>query len=374
MKVCVVNNFPPYSGVGRVTYDFWRELNKRKDITADLYCTHAMTQEEFTHKENEGVEFLHKFPYIGNEYLSRFHIYFLDKYKLPKGYDIYHYSNHMLSFMLGHQKNEVVTLFDVIQLKQQVNVDMGNKILSLAYDWFLKKSVKKTTLADAVINVSEYTRRESVELLNLENSKTHVVHCGINHNVFYPRNKNVCKKELNLPQDKKIVLHVGSEIDRKNLPRILEAFSMLDAGAIFVRVGDKTKNIEDVINKLGIKDKVIYRESHFEEEVAKYYSAADVHVFPSLEEGFGLPSLEAMACGCPNITSNIGAMAEIGGTGAILVNPYSVDEIYSAIKKVLNFSSEEKQVRIDKGLKRASVFTSKNYTDGVVKIYQGLLN
>jgi glycosyltransferase involved in cell wall biosynthesis len=374
MKICIINNFPPYSGVGRVTYEFWRDIQKIEGVQADLYCTHAMTDEELEHEENKDVKFLHNFTYKGNEYLSRFHIYFLDRYKLPKGYDIYHFSNHMLSFMINKKWLSVVTVFDVLQLFNHQDKDLNTSLINKVYNWLIRKSVKNSAKADALICVSKYTQQETIKLIGVDPHKTYVVHTGLDLNLFSPKDKYEARKELNLPIDKNIVLHVGSEIPRKNVDTILKSISKCDENTVLVRVGTKSEKITSLINELDIKGRVINRESFIKEDVAKYYSAADVMAFPSFAEGFGLPIIEAMACGCPVITSNFGAMKEIAGNGALLINPNNTDELTNAIKRIFSLNENEKASIVKKGLKRASSFTSENYTKEVINVYRKLLN
>jgi glycosyltransferase involved in cell wall biosynthesis len=183
-----------------------------------------------------------------------------------------------------------------------------------------------------------------------------------------------CRKELDLPLDKKIILHVGSEIVRKNVESLVKAFAQMKEDAVLVRVGTKDSDeVKRLVDELGIKEKVIYRESFFPEEVAKYYSAADVYAFPSLGEGFGLPIIEAMACGCPVITTNYGAMKEVAGDGAILIDPKNIEELAESIEKLLSFNEQDRQEIIGKGLERAKNFTSENFTNQVLEIYKMLL-
>lgn len=368
MKVCLINNFPPYSGAGRVTYKLWEALKKNKEIKADLYCTHAMTKDEFKWKQNRGVRFWHSFAYKDHENLSRFFIYFIDRFRIPRGYDVYHICNQMIAFMSGFRRPTVVTLFDVIQL-QKDNDKLGGPLISRIYSWLIRRSVKSMTKADAVICISEYSKQEACRLLKLDPQKVTVIYSGINHDVFKVQDKLACRRQLKLPIDKKIILHVGSEIARKNVVRLVEAFAQSKSEAVFVRLGPKSKEVEETIDRLKINQRVIYRESFFEDEVAKYYAAADVLVFPSLEEGFGLPIIEAMACGCPVITSNCGAMKEVAQNSAILVNPTRTDEIRMAIEKVLQSNLGEINVYRQKGIRRARYFNWQKYSHEVVKVY-----
>src|SRR5205823_2035716 len=109
-----------------------------------------------------------------------------------------------------------------------------------------------------------------------------------------------------------------------------------------------------------------------DEERALLYSAADVLLYPSLYEGFGLPILEAMACGCPVITSNISSMPEVAGNAALYVNPLSIDDIKSKIKMLVGDDSLKKEL-ITKGLDRSKNFSWQKCVDETVQVYQEVL-
>ncbi|MCM8764174.1 MAG: glycosyltransferase family 4 protein, partial [Candidatus Omnitrophica bacterium] len=109
------------------------------------------------------------------------------------------------------------------------------------------------------------------------------------------------------------------------------------------------------------------------EQLACLYNGAEAFVFPSLYEGFGLPVLEAMACGCPVITSNVSALPEVAGNAAILVNPYSIEQLVEAMEKVLqNFYTRER-MRME-GLKRAKDFSWEKSARQMIEVYHMAMN
>lgn len=378
MKICLINNFPPYSGAGRVTYAMWKYLKRRSDLEVDFYCTHAMKKDELLLPENSGVKFIHNFTYDQNENLSRFLIYFIDRFRIPKGYDIYHIGNQMIGFLIGNNKPNVVTLFDVLQFKYDDK--LGNNIISYLYNFLIRKSVANLKNADAILSISNYSKKEAINLLKIDPNKIHVIYCGVDKNVFKKYDRIKARNKLKLPLNKKIVLHVGSEIPRKNVAKLIDAFGLYlekykkENNTVMVRLGSGSKNIKDKISERKLEKMVIYRESILQNETALYYSAADVLILPSIEEGFGLPIVEAMACECPVITSNCGAMKEVAGTAAILVNPNRIQDIAKKIHKALSLNSKEKQILIDRGNNRVKIFSWEKYTDKVVSIYYSLLN
>jgi glycosyltransferase involved in cell wall biosynthesis len=102
------------------------------------------------------------------------------------------------------------------------------------------------------------------------------------------------------------------------------------------------------------------------------YSLADVFAYPSTYEGFGLPVLEAMRCGCPVVTSNVTSIPEIAGDAAIFVNPLEIDDIAEAVKTVANSESRRNDL-IQKGLTHVQPFTWENCANKTLKVYEGLL-
>lgn len=153
---------------------------------------------------------------------------------------------------------------------------------------------------------------------------------------------------------------------------IIEVFSMLKKdfpNLKLVKIGNSTDELNNIINKLKIKNDIIFTNHLDEEEISKYYSHAKLLLFPSLEEGFGLPIIEAMACGCPVVTSNRNPMKEITADTQVLCNPESINDMYLKCKKVLN--SKEIQEKMSKrGIKRANYFSWKKTTLNIKNVMQ----
>lgn len=155
------------------------------------------------------------------------------------------------------------------------------------------------------------------------------------------------KKKYKLPE--KFVLAIGGIGKRKNLERIKNA----------------SKDFDLVIS---LKDLQVD-----DEELPLLYSSAEALVYASLYEGFGLPVLEAMACGTPVITSNVSSMPEIAGGAAILVNPEKTDEIKRALGNVMNDQDLRNEL-IEKGEKRAKEFSWKKAAKETANVYESLVS
>ena len=220
--------------------------------------------------------------------------------------------------------------------------------------------------SDKLITISESTKKEMLEFYNFhESDKIQAVHLGVDAKFFNHSNKEYLRKILSELQLKhnfsRYLLYVGNNRPHKNLERVLIAFktvlSQIDFELKFLLVGRQLKNnldIDSLLMGLGLKENVISLELS-DEELNAVYSDAEAFVFCSLSEGFGLPVLEAMALGCPVITSNLSSMKEIAEGSALLVDPYSLKSIEESMLKLL-FDEDLKRELIEKGTERMHIY------------------
>jgi len=151
---------------------------------------------------------------------------------------------------------------------------------------------------------------------------------------------------------------------------LIQAYNIASTHFPLVIVGKRGWFYQEVFNEvrdLKIEDKVIFLNYLPAEDLPCLYNKAICFVYPSLYEGFGLPPLEAMACGCPVITSNISSLPEVVGDAAILVNPYKVDEIAVALKKILTNEILRQELR-KRGLVQAQKFSWGKTSEQILKI------
>lgn len=242
--------------------------------------------------------------------------------------------------------------------------------------------------ASRIIAVSEATKQDLVEKIGLNPKKIIVAHEGydkslyrklpidtivnrLNHYNLKPRLRRGSPSAANI-----YYLFVGTVQPRKNLERVIEAFAEISSkeNANLVIAGSKgwlSDEIYKLPKKLGIENQVKFLGYVQDEDLPALYAGATAFVYPSLFEGFGLPILEAQACGCPVITSSLSSMPEVVGSGAVLVNPYSVEEIAGAMKRVKREGERGKLVK--NGLKNVKRFSWEKCARETLEILQSAI-
>lgn len=189
--------------------------------------------------------------------------------------------------------------------------------------------------ATHIIAVSEATKQDLIKKVGIPKDKITVVYEGYNQELYRPIKGNKLSQTLKHyklePQN--YFLFVGTIQPRKNLERLIRAYAKTNVKAL-VLAGGKGWLSEDIYKlpkQLGIEDHVKFLGYVPDKDLPALYSGAIAFLFPSLFEGFGLPILEAFSCGCPVLTSNTSSLPEVAGNAALLVDPYSIEEIAQGI-------------------------------------------
>lgn len=267
----------------------------------------------------------------------------------------------------------VVTIHDLIHL-------IYPEYLPSKAAWFYAKFMFSHAgrRAKKVIAVSENTKRDTVELLNIPAEKIKVIYNGIDER-FKPINdkESIEKTKRKYGLSEKYILYAGLLKPHKNILRLIEAFPKLRRETQIkdklVLVGNKEfphyRAIKEKIKELDLENQILILGEVDSEDMTALYNGADVFVLPSLYEGFGLPPLEAMACGCPVITSNTSSLPEVVGDAGIMVDPCDMDGLAEAICKVLT-DEGLRQEMIKKGLARAKLFSWEKTAKETLKIYK----
>lgn len=283
--------------------------------------------------------------------------------------DVYHILDHSYGHLLwGLDGNRtVVTVHDVAPLY------FHGHFLSLSHlAWQI--AWKGAQRARWWITVSNFTRCEVLGFVNKKPMELIPIPEGVEPS-FHPLSegqKSVWRKKLSLGAEK-IVLHVGHCQPRKNMEKLLAALTLLSKWKTafhFIQVGGVfTPAQRRLIQDSGIEHHVRQMRRVTEGDLIRLYNIADVFVLPSLYEGFGLPALEAMACGTPVVAANTASLPEVVGTAALLVDPQSPQAIAEAIAHVLSDTALAMQMR-QQGLERARQFTWERTARETLAVYQ----
>jgi len=239
--------------------------------------------------------------------------------------------------------------------------------------YFEKYFFKNIVRSDCIITGSHYTKKEIIERLNFKEDKIKVIYHGINHALF----KVYTKPKVDFKLPNKFILTVGSIEPRKNLHGLLEAYNLLDTKIQdeyhLVLVGFKGWNNSEIMDLINVNsDKIHYLGFISDQELAYIYNLASLFVFPSFYEGFGLPPLEAMACGTPVVSSELTSMPEVCLDAVVYCDPYNKIDIKEKIELVLSDDSLQKNM-ISKGINRAKAFSWEKSAQEHMEVFQSIL-
>jgi glycosyltransferase involved in cell wall biosynthesis len=238
-------------------------------------------------------------------------------------------------------------VFTIHDLSHIYCPENSSPLIRLYYATVMKRACKR---AASILTVSEFTRRQIIEWSGVPPAKVFNVGCGIDP-AYQPGEESY---GLSFPY----LLCVSNRKRHKNEFRVVEAFARagLAEGIRLVFTGNPTTELVECIDRHRVTTTVHFVGPVSENKLPWLYRAAEALVFPSLYEGFGLPILEAMACGTPVVTANVTAMPEVAGGAALLVDPTSVEQIARAMEQIVSDSTLRQQLR-RKGLTRSAKFS-----------------
>jgi glycosyltransferase involved in cell wall biosynthesis len=225
---------------------------------------------------------------------------------------------------------------------------------------FAKKSIN-------IITDSEHAKQDIVKNWNIDPEKIEVIPLGIG-NRYKPVNDsdliNKVKSNFRLPD--KFILYLGNFKPHKNVSSLVKAFKTLGNRFLDFKlvlagpIDEHGERIKNLVSEMGLEERVVFTDTVKESDLPEaLISSAEIFVFPSLYEGFGLPPLEAMACGTPVIASNLTSVPEVVGDAGILVNPLDVESMGKAIAELIE-NPDKRKFLVEKGLERSRCFNEKN--------------
>jgi glycosyltransferase involved in cell wall biosynthesis len=363
-------------GVGQYSYNLARALSRidRKN-TYLLYPVfyHIFHREYKKAGLPEGGNFKVKFKHIP-EKMMRF-IWKAEPWPLTREFllgdvDLVHSTTFCVPGFRDGKKRLVVTVYDVSfithpECHMQANIDHC-----------LTGTREAVERADAIIAISKHTKKDLVEYFGAPEEKVTVTRLAAGGSFRRVEDANAAgeiRRKYGLPQG--FVLFLGSLEPRKNVKTLFRAYSMLpkkarDKARLVIAGGKGWLNndIKTQIEEFGISGQTCFTGYVAQEDLPAIYSMASVFVYPSLYEGFGLPILEAMGCGCPVITSNVSSMPEVAGDAGVLIDPFDAHALSKAIQEVL--ADEGLRARLSAaGIERAKQFSWEKTARETLEVY-----
>jgi glycosyltransferase involved in cell wall biosynthesis len=242
---------------------------------------------------------------------------------------------------------------------------------------FLKEVPEIIQCADAIITVSNWSKKDILKFFPIDSDKVFVTPLATDQK-YKPLDREWCRYmiEKKLSIKKPFILYIGGFSPRKNVRSLIMAFSRiyhdLNKDYVLVITGslrDEGNSLKELCDKLQISSQVVFTGFVEEDMLPLLYNGAELFVYPSFYEGFGLPPLEAMSCGTPVITSNVSSIPEVVGDAGILIDPYDTSNLMEALVNTLN--DEQLKERLSKdGLVRASQYSWKRTASETLSAYK----
>lgn len=264
----------------------------------------------------------------------------------------------------------VSMLYDVIPfLFPEV---LAQQPLSIRIGW--PRNFRKLRRSDGLIAISNATRDDAVRVLGIDPGRVKVIYPGIDHDLFSAARSGATdaieRVRLRYGIRCEFFIYVGDTDWRKNLPRLLTAFSGMPEEALLVIAGKRAQTDPRLAGQIGalhLEGRMVLPGFVPDEDLAPLYGSAVAMIYPSLYEGFGFPVAEAMACGCPVITSAVSSLPEVAGGAALLIDPASVEDIREKMQRLWDDHGERLRLA-GAGIDRAAHFTWEECAAGVLAV------
>ncbi len=372
LQPCLKNK----SGIGIYTYELAKLLQGKDNIELSGNIFNFLNRNDIS-KDIEGlnmnINLCTLFPYgVYRRVWNKVHI---NYNKLFNSHDeLYHFFNFIVPPNITGKV--ITTIHDMTYILYPETMDKKNlKRITNDIDYSVNRS-------DKIITVSESSKNDIIKYLNVQPSKIEIVYNGVDYerfNKFYAtEEKEEVKKKYSLPE--KYILYMGTLEPRKNIESIVEGFYILKQKyrddiklVIAGKKGWLFESIFNLVEQLKLTEDIIFTDYVDEKDKPLIYNMAEIFVFPSLYEGFGIPVLEAMASEVPVITSNVSSLPEVAGDAALLVAPKDKESIAEQMHKILSNENLRKEL-VHKGKIQCRKFTWQDSADRLYEIYKEVLN
>lgn len=266
----------------------------------------------------------------------------------------------MLPFLKAKNQKSVVTIHDLAFLLYPETFPAKDAFLHKLY---VREAITK---ADHLIAITEATKQDIIKFYKINPDKITVVYHGVDKDRF----RLMQEGEENLVADvkskynitKPYILYIGNVQPRKNIQGLIKAYQKLrkttDHNYQLVIAGAKAWLVEDVMKEIGddYREDIIFTGRFEDAELSPLLWGSDLFVLPSFYEGFGLPILEAMACGVPTVVSNTPSLVEVGGEASLSFDPHNIDDMAKVLDNIISNPDLRQKMRVQ-GLERVSEFS-----------------
>ncbi len=263
----------------------------------------------------------------------------------------------------------VLTVHDLFYIHDK-NVGAYNRAIGKLTEWSIPR-------AEKVITISEYSRQDILASCRIDPAQVVPIPLGIDKRFVPAEDQGGVREKLGITRS--YILYVGrTEDPRKNLSTLIDAYAALrkemameEQLVIAGRHGPGTELLFKKCAEHGLEDDILFPGIIHEKDLAPLLSGASLFVYASSFEGFGLPVIEAMACGAPVITSPVTSLPEVAGDAALMVTPGNVHELVQALKRALGDKSLRESLRL-KGMERAKLFDWESVARSTLRVYEDI--
>jgi glycosyltransferase involved in cell wall biosynthesis len=297
---------------------------------------------------------------------------------MTRTFKVLHITDHANAFLLRHlrYRRAIVTVHDLVPLLLATGRLHGPK-QSAKRRYLVHLSMTALSRSDVVVCVSQTTKHDLETLLGIESSKIIVIENMLFQTVgkLIPDKVDSLRRELGVQDQDKIILHIGSNIFRKNRINVIKVFCLLAFNRPNVRlmlVGPPLDKYEAKVVPAELINRIDIRQNISPVDISAVYAISHVMLFPSIYEGFGLPILEAQSCGLPVVCSNGGALPEVASDGAIICDPYNVSQLADAVDTLL-CCDKRRQLLIENGYRNLHRYNMDLWWNKYFLLYKGLI-
>jgi len=348
------------SGIGRYTYEIIKGISKENHINIKLLTNNVVISMKIFGKFNniEYIVMKSKFLSLGEQIELPL---IINKYKTDT---LFHAPSFVSSPLIKIPM--VMTIHDLNHLKFP-------QYYSPLHKYYYKYIVKPAALkCKKILTDSDFSKGEILKWLKCDENNVQVIYCGVDEKFKIIKDRI----ELQRVQDKyslpnKFVLYIGNLKPHKNVESLVEAMKSVDNIKLIIN-GNPNVSLKGIINQYNLKEKIQFIGYVDEEDLPVIYNLAIVFVFPSFYEGFGLPPLEAMACGCPVIVSNTSSLPEVVDNAAIQIDPYNKNGFIQSLNDVIKSLSIRNHL-IEAGIVNVEKFKWIETVRKTILIYKKLI-